>query len=228
MAFQRQALQKGMDGVAVVNLQKNLYQLGVRPMSVDGQFGLQTDSAVRAFQQAHGVKADGIVGEETQGAIAHALIGQIPAPADGPSPWMQWMKAHLGLVEKTGSEPTAFDEEVFSHTSYGNLNGVMEPSCAATVSAALEETGYKSEHNAAAESYRSFGTPCDLKPGAIVGFNWQGKPDERADHVTFCDHIIDGKYVACLGGNQSHQVGVAQYSRSNIAFVRWPLEKLTK
>lgn len=213
------------DSVSVTNLQKNLAQLNISPLTIDGVFGPQTESAVKAFQQGHGLRVDGVAGTDTQSAIAKALIGQISFPPTGPSPWMDWMRAHLGEVEQTGAAATAFDKEVFSHTSYGNLDGIMEPGCAATVSAALEESGYKSAHSAWADAYRIFGEACDLKPGAIVGFRWDGEVSKApVDHVTFCDHIVDGKYVACLGGNQGHKVQVSTFSRSCIAFVRWPTQ----
>lgn len=218
-------LQIGMQGLGVRNLQSNLKQLGISPLVIDGDFGPQTLSALKAFQAAHGLAAEGVAGDTTQKAIAKALVGQIPAP-DGPAVWLSWMHSHIGEVEQTGAAATAFDKEVFSHTSYGNLNGIMEPGCAATACAALEETGFKSPHNAGAESFRNFGLPCELKPGAIVGFNWEGKPEASADHVTFCDHVINDKLVACLGGNQSHKVQISVFSKSAIAFVRWPFEPL--
>lgn len=217
-------LKLGSKGSVVSNLQKNLKQLGVLPIDVDGDFGPQTLSAVRAFQVTHGLEPDGEVGDLTQMTIAKALIGQIPPNGVGPAPWLSWMRSHLGEKEMTGATPTPFDEEIFSHTNYGPLHGVMEPGCAATACAALEECGYKSTHNAAAQSFHNFGEACELKPGAIVGFNWSG--GTHADHVTFCDHVVDGKYVACLGGNQSHEVRVSTFSKACVVFVRWPTEKL--
>ena len=220
------ALQKGSEGFAVTNLQKNLKQIGIVPLADDGFFGPQTESAVRVFQEAHKLKIDGVVGPLTQDEITKALVGQIVMPQDGPVPWLAWMKSHIGEVEQSGGKATDFDNEVFSHTSYGSLDGVMVAGCAATACAALEVSGFKSPHNAAAESFRDFGVECELKPGAVVGFNWEGKKGVHADHVTFCDHIIDGNVVACLGGNQGHEVKVSIFSRSFIDFVRWPLEKL--
>jgi hypothetical protein len=218
------ALQKGSEGFAVTNLQKNLNQIGAAKLVDDGLFGDATSAAVEVFQSVHSLPITGVVDDATQNAITKALVGQIVMPQDGPVPWMAWMKSHIGEVEQSGAKATDFDNEVFSHTSYGRLDGVMAPGCAATACAALEESGFKSPHNAAAESFRNFGVPCDLKPGAIVGFNWEGKKGVHADHVTFCDHIVDDNVVACLGGNQSHQVQVSIFSRQFIDFVRWPSE----
>lgn len=137
-------------------------------------------------------------------------------------PWMDWMKKHLGQVEWTGHAPTAFDREIFSHTSF-KLGNVMEPGCAATVSAALEETGYKSMHTAWAPSYATYGEACELKVGAVLGFNWSGRGGP-ADHVTFCYEIPGQGLVACLGGNQSKMVKVSVFSQKNIVYCRWPVK----
>jgi peptidoglycan hydrolase-like protein with peptidoglycan-binding domain len=61
------SLKKGAKGADVVNLQARLIELGyLRPGSNDGDYGSGTEAAVRAFQQANGLKDDGIAGKETQ------------------------------------------------------------------------------------------------------------------------------------------------------------------
>lgn len=217
------SLQKGSEGVAVTNLQKNLSQLGIRPLAIDGIFGPQTFAAVETFQSVHSLPITGVVDETTIEAINKANVSQINKPEDGPTPWLAWMKDHIGEKEQTGAPATEFDKEVFSHTGYGSLDGIMEPGCAATACAALEETGFKSPHNAGAESFRHYGVACELKPGAIIGFNWKGIAGNSADHVTFCDHVVSDSLVACLGGNQGHEVKVSIFSRNCIAFIRWPV-----
>lgn len=216
-------LKVGMSGGAVLNLQKNLARLGISPLSQDGEFGPQTLSAVMVFQAAHNLDSDGEVGPFTQQAITQALVGQIvPQTSGGSAPWMDWMRSHIGEIEQTGGKATEFDKEIFSHTSYGDLHGVMRPGCAATLCAALEETGYKSSHDARAESFRHVGLESQLVPGAILGMNWEGNSN-HADHVTTLDHILDEKRVACLCGNQSHKLQISTFKRSAIIFIRWPL-----
>ncbi len=56
------------EGEAVKSLQYLLQASGAT-LSVDGKFGPQTDSAVRAFQTAQGLKVDGVVGPQTWGAL---------------------------------------------------------------------------------------------------------------------------------------------------------------
>jgi peptidoglycan hydrolase-like protein with peptidoglycan-binding domain len=58
-------LKKGSNDPAVGDLQDALKALGYDPGPVDGVFGPQTESAVRAFQQAREIAADGAVGRVT-------------------------------------------------------------------------------------------------------------------------------------------------------------------
>jgi peptidoglycan hydrolase-like protein with peptidoglycan-binding domain len=58
-------LQKGSTDPAVRDLQEALKALGYDPGPVDGVFGAMTEAAVKAFQQAKGITADGIVGKIT-------------------------------------------------------------------------------------------------------------------------------------------------------------------
>jgi peptidoglycan hydrolase-like protein with peptidoglycan-binding domain len=58
-------LEKGAAGETVRQLQSALKDLGYDPGVIDGRFGSETESAVRAFQGDRGLTADGIVGEIT-------------------------------------------------------------------------------------------------------------------------------------------------------------------
>jgi lysozyme len=67
-------LKKGVDGKAVERLQRALKAAG-HAVTVDGDFGDATKRAVKAFQAAHGLEADGVVGPATWAALgggAHA------------------------------------------------------------------------------------------------------------------------------------------------------------
>ena len=58
-------LQMGSTDPAVRDLQDALKALGHDPGPIDGVFGTTTENAVKAFQQARDITADGIVGKVT-------------------------------------------------------------------------------------------------------------------------------------------------------------------
>ena len=58
-------LKKGSNDPAVRDLQEALKALGHDPGPVDGIFGAKTESAVKKFQQAREIAADGVVGRVT-------------------------------------------------------------------------------------------------------------------------------------------------------------------
>ena len=58
-------LRAGSTGTDVRVLQARLVQLGIAQLTVDGDFGPATTSAVRAFQSSRGLTVDGLVGPST-------------------------------------------------------------------------------------------------------------------------------------------------------------------
>ena len=62
-------LSKGQISDDVRTLQTNLKKLGYLSGTVDGVFGTDTESAVKAFQKANGLTQDGLAGETTRNKI---------------------------------------------------------------------------------------------------------------------------------------------------------------
>jgi peptidoglycan hydrolase-like protein with peptidoglycan-binding domain len=56
----------------VREVQLRLRTVGYEPGPIDGLFGQLTEAAVRSFQQAHGLAADGVVGPRTDAALRRA------------------------------------------------------------------------------------------------------------------------------------------------------------
>ena len=59
------SLRNGSTGTAVKTLQERLKKLGYYTGSVDGKYGDGTEAAVKAFQEANGLSADGVAGTRT-------------------------------------------------------------------------------------------------------------------------------------------------------------------
>lgn len=131
--------------------------------------------------------------------------------------WMNWLEARKGMAEVPGPTDNSNIIDMFKHTTYKASHDEV-PWCAACACSALEETGYASPHSATAATFINYGTPCELIPGCIVVFKWAS----GEHHVTFCHHVVDKNYVACLGGNQSNQIKISLYERKYIVATRWP------
>lgn len=72
-------MRSGASGEHVKALQEKLAAAGFNPGPVDGEFGPQTEAAVRAFQQAKGLEVDGVVGAQTWGALGEKYAEGGPA-----------------------------------------------------------------------------------------------------------------------------------------------------
>ncbi len=58
-------LAQGATGPAVSRLQHGLTTVGTYSAPIDGDFGPETDAAVRAYQTQRGIGVDGVVGDQT-------------------------------------------------------------------------------------------------------------------------------------------------------------------
>ncbi len=68
-AYQDTTLAPGMEGESVQKLQQALIDQGYLSGTADGKFGVNTENAVRKFQRANGLHADGLAGAKTQALL---------------------------------------------------------------------------------------------------------------------------------------------------------------
>ncbi|QRN99508.1 peptidoglycan-binding protein [Archangium violaceum] len=73
-------LKQGHSGAPVTALQNRLNQLGFNAGAADGQFGPKTTAAVKAFQSAKGLVADGVVGPKTWNQLGITVSGTPTTP----------------------------------------------------------------------------------------------------------------------------------------------------
>ena len=95
-------LKNGSSGHQVIELQEGLEALGYELGNCDGAFGPATEKAVKAFQEAQGLKVDGLVGRGTIASLnklleaaGHDLIGedeQSELEELPPSEKLSWVK----------------------------------------------------------------------------------------------------------------------------------------
>ncbi|MDC0714515.1 peptidoglycan-binding protein [Stigmatella sp. ncwal1] len=76
-------LKQGQSGAPVAALQNRLNQLGFNAGAADGQFGPKTTAAVKAFQSAKGLVADGVVGPKTWNQLGITVGGTPTTPGTG-------------------------------------------------------------------------------------------------------------------------------------------------
>lgn len=79
-SLQPDSLCIGMSGTDVEDIQKRLKDLGLFNEEVTGYFGPKTEAAILAFQDASGIKADGIVGRKTKEALQTAVKSESLVP----------------------------------------------------------------------------------------------------------------------------------------------------
>lgn len=68
-SMSRQTIRRGSKGADVLYLQKRLVAKGYYVGEIDSDFGKQTENAVKAYQDEHGLVTDGIVGAKTWASL---------------------------------------------------------------------------------------------------------------------------------------------------------------
>lgn len=136
------------------------------------------------------------------------------------TPWIDWMRSHIGEQEISGtSKNNPFIVAMFKHTDYQATTDETAW-CAACVCTALEESGYKSSHNASAISFKDYGMASPLVHGCICVFQW----DSGEHHVSFYDEDSVMGFGKFLGGNQSNALQISTYLKKYIIATRWPVK----
>ena len=128
-----QTLKNGDRGQAVKDLQNLLNHLGYSVGTVDGIFGSKTTNAVKAFQRAQGLQADGIVGPNTRSALANPKVTSTTPKTSGSQvdAIIADAKALIGVPYAwAGTTPSGFDCSGFTQYVFEE-NGISLPRSAA-------------------------------------------------------------------------------------------------
>jgi peptidoglycan hydrolase-like protein with peptidoglycan-binding domain len=107
--YGRRVMRRGQRGFDVAALQFVLYKRGFHPGGFDGGFGRNTRGAVKRFQRAVGLGADGVVGRRTRRALRRRVVSA-PGPG-GPVRFFRPLRAPLtsGFGRRWGRMHTGLD-----------------------------------------------------------------------------------------------------------------------
>ncbi len=205
----------------LIDVQRKLAWLGFRPGPLDGIWGRQTAAAVRAFQAANGLEADGILGRLTLAA----LFPKAQPPGGFDDPTLLWFKEGIRLLGTretpgAGSNPAILDWASDSGIPY---KGDDIPWCGLFTAHCITITLDREPIPAnplRARSWQSFGIPTRPTPGAVMVF-WRKSPQSGLGHVGFYAGEDSGGY-RILGGNQSDSVSLAWIIKDRLLAARWP------
>lgn len=135
-------------------------------------------------------------------------------------PWLLAAEGDIGTKEILNGKVNPFVTLCFTYTSYKAKTD--QPWCAAFVSMRLRVAKMKDTNSAAADSYRTYGSPVkpgQELPGDVLVFRWV----TGDEHVTFLHHVQDASNYGCLGGNQSNMVQISNYPKKYCIAIRRPV-----
>lgn len=205
--------------MTVLDIQRRLAALGHDPGPIDGVWGRRTIAAVKAFQTARRLVADGIVGPNTSAALAQGGA-QDPVLARPDPVWLAEARRWMGLREIAGA---ASNPKILEWGKAGAAWYVDDdvPWCGAFVfgqfASALPAEALP-VNPLWARGWAKFGAPlAKPSPGAVLVF----ERGPTAGHVGFYVGE-DASRFRVLGGNQSNAVTETWIAKSRILAIRWP------
>jgi uncharacterized protein (TIGR02594 family) len=211
--------------MTVKDIQQALAAAGFDPGPIDGIRGRRTIQAIKEFQEANGLKADGIVGPQTTAKLfpGGALEDdQFAIPSN--LPWLQEAYNLIGTREQPGvgsNEAIIGWARNLELTSYDDDDipwcGLFVAHC---IGSQLPEEPLPGNPLGARE-WAKLGNPTEPCLGAIMVF-WRGSPDGWQGHVGFYWAEDDEAYQL-LGGNQSNEVSITRMSKDRLLQSRWPV-----
>lgn len=177
-ATQPGTLAKGSRGPAVLEVQRLLAAAGFDPHGLDGDFGPKTEAAVRAFQRARGMAADGRVGPQT----LEALRGTATAPAQASQPTLR--------EGDVGDQVRTLQTRLQAHgRSPGPIDGQFGPVTRRAVVAFQRAHGLAGSGVVDATTWAALATPPATGPTASTSAGVQGMLD-------WCRSMIGSPYAA--------------------------------
>lgn len=208
-------------------IQQALSDAGFNPGTIDGVRGRRTIRAIKEFQTANGLVADGLIGPNTK-AVLFKDHGEDESENEEfviPStiPWLETAFGLVGTQEQPGigsNEAILGWAENLDVTSYNDDDipwcGLFVAHCVG--SQMPEET--LPNNPLGARKWAGFGYEVSPRLGAVMVF-WRGSPEGWKGHVGLYWAEDDTAYHI-LGGNQSNSVNVTRVAKDRLISARWP------
>ena len=208
----------------VCDIQQALLAKGFNPGPLDGIMGAQTRKAIRQFQAANGLVADGIVGPVTSGKLFTTFKPKKDdaAPISLETPWYAEAWRLLGVTEVGGKGNNqmilgwAKDLDIAYREDETPWCGLFVAHC---IGSQLSDEPLPSGP-LGAKNWSRFGIKTAPQPGAVLVF-WREDPNGALGHVGFYAGE-DDTHFHVLGGNQSDKVCVTRVPIKRLVSARWP------
>lgn len=201
----------GMDGSDVQEIQERLIGLGLLNEDATGYFGRKTEAAVVAFQEAAGVKADGIVGNKTRSLLFSGFKSDSLIPGMKGSEVEKLQKRLKELGYYTGPITALYGQLTEKGVAYfQKLNGLASDGIAGKKTrTALYDKNAKSEKDARRAPVS------DSKYKDLPGQSAGGQ-EKAADIVTYAKKFLGCPYVSgAAGPNKFECSGLTWYVYKN-------------
>lgn len=137
MSVKNQVLKRGSSGVPIVHMQELLNQNGAN-LEVDGNFGPKTEAAVKKYQLDKGLTVDGMVGEQTMGALTGG------GASDSKEPTAPAGKTPAASVGEAPAASEGFTYDDFSYDEYKQSDTVSQAYAALQQQLAAKPGEYQS------------------------------------------------------------------------------------
>jgi uncharacterized protein (TIGR02594 family) len=206
----------------IKDIQTALKEKGFNPGPVDGILGALTRKAVRNFQAANGLVADGIVGPKTRSKLTNSVVKRASNEIPLDMPWLIEAARLITTREIVGPEhnPVIMNWAKDLNVGYASDEvawcGLFVGHC---VGSQLPEEGLP-DNILGAQRWRKFGREVKPQFGSVLVF-WRGKPSSWKGHVGFY-WAEDKTHYHVLGGNQSNAVNVKRLPKKRFLAARWP------
>jgi uncharacterized protein (TIGR02594 family) len=210
-----------MASPAVKRIQEALKAKGFNPGPIDGVWGRNTISAVKAFQQKEGLKVDGVIGPKTTAAL---FAGAPPAaqPAGALLPWFEEARHLMGTKEILGPRSNAAIMDWATNLDI-HYAGDDVPWCGLFVAHCVGSTLQDEVlpgNPLGARQWECFGTSTAPRLGSVMVF-WRESLASGKGHVGFYAGEDDSAFQI-LGGNQSDKVCLTWLAKDRLRGARWP------